>query len=151
MPYSRLGYTSKEMIKTGYASDFKKNDPRPANSGTVILITRGRPFPWLDYDEWQRVLSPQKETKDRWLNSKKTEQDWKIYLDDFNPQMKVAKPVEAIERLRRRVKNGETITLLCYCKPEDHCHRNIIKSLIKSNTSNKKKVKGTEAKSKTRS
>ena len=54
MPYSRLGYTSKEMIKTGYASDFKKNNPRPANSGTVILITRGRPFPWLDYDEWQR-------------------------------------------------------------------------------------------------
>lgn len=140
-----------DMIKTGYASDFKKNNPRPANSGTVILITRGRPFPWLDYDEWQRVLSPQKETKDRWLNSKKTEQDWKIYLDDFNPQMKEVSPVEAIERLHQRVKNGETITLLCYCKPEDHCHRNIIKSLIKSNTSNKKKVKGTEAKSKTRS
>ena len=82
MPYSRLGYTPKErneMIKTGYASDFKKNTPRPANSGTVILITRGRPFPWLDYDEWQRVLSPQKETKDRWLNSKKTEQDWKLF------------------------------------------------------------------------
>ena len=47
MPYSRLGYTAKErneMIKTGYASDFKKNNPRPANSGTVILITRGRPI-----------------------------------------------------------------------------------------------------------
>lgn len=144
MPYSRLGYTAKErneMIKTGYASDFKKNNPRPPNSGTVILITRGRPFPWLDYDEWQRVLSPQKETKDRWLTSKKTEQDWKIYLDDFNPQMKETKPVEAIERLRQRVKNGETITLLCYCKPEDHCHRNIIKSLIEVNTSKVKNIK----------
>ena len=98
-----------------------------------------RSVPWLDYDEWQRVLSPQKETKDRWLTSKKTEHDWKIYLDDFNPQMKEAKPVEAIERLGQRVKNGETITLLCYCKPEDHCHRNIIKSLIKGNTSKVKK------------
>ena len=57
--------------------------------------------------------------------------------------MKEAKPVEAIERLRQRVKNGETITLLCYCKPEDHCHRNIIKSLIEGNRSNKKKVKST--------
>ena len=46
------------------------------------------------------VLSPQKGTKDRWLTSKKTEQDWKIYLDDFNPQMKETKPIEAIERLR---------------------------------------------------
>ena len=52
-----------------------------------------------------------------------------------NPQMKETKPVEAIERLCQRVKNGETITLLCYIRPEDHCHRNIIKSLIEGNTS----------------
>ena len=77
-----------------------------------------------------KVTITQKETKDRWLSSKKTEKDWKIYLDDFNPQMKQTEPVEAIERLCQRVKNAERITLLCYCKPEDHCHRNIRKSLI---------------------
>ncbi|MGB8449325.1 MAG: hypothetical protein WCE25_06375 [Nitrososphaeraceae archaeon] len=77
LPYSKLEYTlEKEMIKTGYASDLRRTTP---DQLTVALsITRGRPFPWLDYDEWQRVLSPQKETKDRWLSSKKTEQDWKI-------------------------------------------------------------------------
>ena len=44
--------------------------------------------------------------------------------------MKELKSVEAIEALRRRVKKGETITLLCYCKEGEHCHRDIIKSMI---------------------
>ena len=88
------------MIKTGYASDFNKKYPRPPKSGTVILITRGRPFAWLDYDEWKQVLSPQPKTLQRWLNSKKTEQDWRTYLDDFNSQMKTSEPVAAINALR---------------------------------------------------
>jgi hypothetical protein len=65
------------MIKTGWASDFKKTHPRPPNSGTVILITRGRPFPWLDYDKWMRILSPEPDTKNKWRYSQKTEEDWK--------------------------------------------------------------------------
>lgn len=123
------------MIKTGYASDFKKGQPRPPNSGTVILITRSSPFKfnWLAYDEWQQVLSPQSKTLDRWLHSKKTEQDWKIYLIEFESQMKASEPVAAINKLCQRVKNGETITLICFCKPGEHCHRYIIKSLIESN------------------
>ena len=100
--------------------------------GTVILITRLRPYPWLDYDEWQQVLSPQRKTLKRWLDSKKSE-DWKIYLSEFRPQMKESKPVAAIQKLRERVNNGETITLICFCKPFKHCHRYIIKSLIESN------------------
>lgn len=119
------------MIKTGYASDFNKKYPRPSDSGTVILITRGRAFPWLDYDEHIRVLSPQQKTLDRWLKSKRTEEDWKIYRNDFEQEMKASEPVAAINKLSQRVRNGETITLLCYCKPEEHCHRHIIKSLIK--------------------
>ena len=99
--------------------------------GTLILITRGRPYAWLEYDEWKPVLSPQPKTLYRWKhNSKQSEDDWKIYLDEFNPQMKGKEPLAAIEALRERVKNGETITLLCYCKPFKKCHRYIIKSLI---------------------
>jgi len=76
------------MIKTACASDFKKKNPRPPNSGTVILITRGPPRPWLDYDEYIQILSPQWDTVKRWLSSKRTEKDWEIYLSDFNPEMK---------------------------------------------------------------
>jgi uncharacterized protein YeaO (DUF488 family) len=120
------------MIKTGYASDFSKKHPRPPDSGTVILITRGMPFNWLDYDEHIRVLSPQRKTKNKWLKSKQTEKDWKIYLDEFYPQMKTSEAISAMKALSGRVRKGETITLICYCKPEVHCHRYIIKNLIES-------------------
>ena len=81
----------------------------------------------------QPILSPHLDTKNRWFASKKTEADWKRYEEEFFPQMKEIKAVEAIEALRQRVKKkGETITLLCYCKEGEHCHRDIIKSLIET-------------------
>ena len=116
-------------------SDFNKKHRRPPDSGTVILIARyggGGYFSWLDYDEWIQVLSPQRKTLKRWKDSKQTEEDWKIYLNDFEQEMKASKPLAVIKALRERVKNGETITLLCYCEPGKHCHRYIIKSLIES-------------------
>lgn len=118
------------MVKTGYASDFNRKNPRPANSGTVILITTGRRFPWLDCDEHIRELSPDRGPKDEWMRSKKTPKDWKRYLDKFFPKMKGEAAVSKIKELRSRSDNGETITLLCYCKPGQHCHRDIIKAMI---------------------
>ena len=103
-------------VKTGCASDFNKKHPRPPNSGRVILITRGPPYSWLDKDEYIKILSPQWGTAKRWLSSKMTENDWKIYMSEFNPEMKKEGPVKKIKELRERVNNGETITLLCYCK-----------------------------------
>jgi uncharacterized protein YeaO (DUF488 family) len=123
------------MIKTAYASDFNKKKTRPPNSGTAVLITRGGSYPWLDYDEWIIDLSPLRNTLSKWKKSKQTEEDWKKYREKFLPQMKKSKAVNKIEQLRQRSKNGESITLLCYCKPGLHCHRYIIKSLINgSNT-----------------
>lgn len=122
------------MIKTACASDFNKKNPRPPDSGTVILITVGRPFPWLDYDRWMSILGPRYDAMKRWKNSNKTEADWKIYLDEFVPKMKQIEELKAIEVLRQKVKKeGKTITLLCYCKPNEHCDRDIIKSLIDRN------------------
>lgn len=121
------------MIKTACASDFYKKKPgyvRPSDSGTVILITRGRPYPWLDYDEWKQVLGPRYDILNRWNTGEKTERDWKRYEEKFLPQMKEIEAVSAIAALRQRVKKGETVTLLCYCKEGQHCHRYIIKSLI---------------------
>ena len=120
------------MIKTAYASDFNKKKTRPPNSGTAVLITRGRPYPWLDYDEWSIDLSPLRGTLSKWKKSKQTEEDWKRYRVKFVPQMKESKAVNKIEELRQRSKKGETITLLCYCEKGKHCHRYIIKSLIEN-------------------
>jgi len=35
-----------------------------------------------------------------------------------------------IEQLATRSSNGEIITLLCYCRQGQHCHRGIVKTLI---------------------
>jgi len=66
----------------------------------------------------------------KWKYNKKTEEDWKIYEDKFLAKMKGQAAREAIAELRQRSSSGETITLLCYCKEGEHCHRFIIKSLL---------------------
>ena len=121
-------------VKTGRASKsgFHVDNTRPPDSGTVILITRGPPRKWVDKDEYIKILSPLSHTKNRWLGSKKTEADKKRYLNEFLPKMKQAEELIAIKELRQRVKDGETITLLCYCPEEDFYHRDIIKSMIEN-------------------
>lgn len=121
------------MIKTACASEFNKKKAgysRPLKRGTLILITRSRPYPWLDYDEWKQILSPSRETKDRWLKSERTESDWETYKEEFLPQMKKRETIKAIKGIRKRAQKGEIITLVCYCKKGQHCHRDIIKSLV---------------------
>jgi uncharacterized protein YeaO (DUF488 family) len=48
--------------------------------------------------------------------------------------MKKNKAADKIELLRQRHQGGETITLLCYCRSGQHCHRYIIKSLIEGSS-----------------
>ena len=44
--------------------------------------------------------------------------------------VRIQGPVKKIEELRQRVNNGETITLLRYCKKGVNCHQDIIKAMI---------------------
>ena len=48
--------------------------------------------------------------------------------------MKGSEAVGKIEELRERSKKGEIISLLCHCRPGEHCHRYIIKSKIKGSS-----------------
>ena len=115
------------MIKTMYIYT-----PKQTSDGTRILIARKWPrgISKSHFDEWYKELSPQEDTLKKWLDSKKTEEDWKKYLSNFLPQMKRSEAVAKIEELRKRSKKGEIITLLCHCRPGEHCHRYIIKSKI---------------------
>ena len=115
-------------VKRVYDAVEKEND------GTRILIMRlwprgiGREKNKID--EWKKVLSPCRDTLNSWNNSKKTEQDWKLYLSKFQPQMKGKEESHEIQKLHVRSGNGEVITLLCGYKHETHCHRYVIKSMI---------------------
>jgi uncharacterized protein YeaO (DUF488 family) len=68
--------------------------------------------------------------KDRWMHSKKTEKDWQLYERDFNTWINRPEARAMIEQLATRSSNGEIITLLCYCRQGQHCHRDIVKTLI---------------------
>ena len=107
-------------------------DAREESDGTRILITRKWPIGQKKdrFDEWIRDLSPDEDILNKWDESKKTDEDWKRYRVKYLPQMKLSEAVNKIEELRHRSKNGEIITLLCYCESGEHCHRYIIKSLI---------------------
>jgi uncharacterized protein YeaO (DUF488 family) len=119
------------MIKTKYIYTQKET-----SDGTRILIARKWPrgIRKGHFHEWYKELSPEEDTLKEWLDSKKTEVDWKKYLSKFLPQMKGSEAVAKIEELRERSKKGEIITLLCHCRPGEHCHRYIIKSKIKGSS-----------------
>lgn len=115
------------MIKTKYIYA-----PRETSDGTRILIARKWPrgVRKAHFDEWIKELSPEDDTLKKWLDSKRTEEGWKKYLSKFLPQIKASNAAGKIEELRERSKKGEVITLLCHCRPGEHCHRYIIKSKI---------------------
>jgi uncharacterized protein YeaO (DUF488 family) len=115
------------MIKTK-----RLYEPKEDSDGTRILITRKWPGGQKKdrFHEWIKDLSLDLDPLNKWNDSRKSEADWKKYREKFLPQMKENQSSKIIEELRQRSKNGETITLLCYCNPGEHCHRYIIKSLI---------------------
>ena len=115
------------MIKTKYIYA-----SRETSDGTRILIAKKWPRGVRKghFDQWIKELSPEEDTLKKWLDSKKTEEDWKKYLSSFLLQIKGSNAVVKIEELRERSKKREVITLLCYCRPGEHCHRYIIKSKI---------------------
>ena len=62
------------MIKTKYIYA-----PKETSDGTRILIARKWPRgtrKW-HFHEWYKELSPEEDTLKKWLDSKKTEEDWK--------------------------------------------------------------------------
>lgn len=115
------------MIKTK-----RMYEPKDDSDGTRILITRKWPPGQKKdrFDEWIKDLAPKEDTLNKWEDSKRTEEDWKRYTVMFYPQMKESAAANKIEELHQRSNNGETITLLCYCEKDEHCHRYIIKSMI---------------------
>ena len=110
------------------------NDPKEPDDGSRILICRYRPrgLPKGDetWHEWQKDLAPSPELLADYHGKSRQPTSWSEYRQRYLREMLKQKP--AIEALANRVKNGETITLLCssQCTREDRCHRSLLKSLI---------------------
>jgi uncharacterized protein YeaO (DUF488 family) len=111
------------------------DDPVEPGDGARILICRYRPRALRKEDEtwnaWMPHLGPSKELHAAVYGKHGTPPiSWAAYRQAYLREMREQK--QAITELALRVKNGETITLLCssQCDRESRCHRAILKELI---------------------
>ena len=114
----------KGTLYTSYFAKIKQG------KGHKISVARFNPK-WLnqrDIDEWFRDLAPSVELLNDYKNNKI---DWKQYTERYNKYLtegyftnpRINKMVCTIESL---LNNGKDVTIYCYEKPSDNCHRHLI-------------------------
>ena len=112
------------------------NDPKDPDDGFRLLVTRYRPrgVSKADetWDEWNPQLGPDKALHAAVYTDMASKIPWPLYRKHYIEQQK--KNAQVISDLARRVRGGETITLLCSsaCVREGRCHRSILKELIEA-------------------
>ena len=100
-------------------------DAPDKSDGARILVMRlwPRGIRRGQVDEWNRDLAPSREL----LRAFKHEGlPWQGYVRRYWREIRP----EALDDLRRRARR-ETITLLCSCKDESHCHRGLLRKRLK--------------------
>src|SRR6266850_4600551 len=110
------------------------NDPEEEGDGFRLLITRYRPRGISKeeetWDEWWPRLGPSRELHAAVYGKKGLAIGSDVYRKRYLAEMREQKGT--IGELAKRVKGGETITLLCSsaCERESRCHRSLLKELI---------------------
>ena len=110
------------------------NDPEEEGDGFRLLITRYRPRGISKeeetWDEWWPRMGPSRELHAAVYGKKGLAIGWDVYRKRYLAEMREQQ--ETIGELAKRVKGGETITLLCSsaCERESRCHRSLLKELI---------------------
>ena len=110
------------------------DDPKEEGDGFRLLITRYRPrgIPKAQetWEEWWPQLGPSKELHAAVYGKGRMPIGWEVYRVRYLAEMKRQK--EKIGELARRLRDGETITLLCSsaCVREARCHRSLLKVLV---------------------
>jgi uncharacterized protein YeaO (DUF488 family) len=112
------------------------NDPIEPDDGYRLLICRYRPRGVSKDEEiwnaWDPSMGPSKELHAAVYTTTSSPLGWAQYRQKYLVEMRARKP--SIEALAARVKNGETITLLCSsaCTRESRCHRSLLAELIQA-------------------
>ena len=105
-------------------------DPVEESDGKRFLVTqhwpRGISKKRLKLADWIRDLAPSKELLQDWKNNSINWQEYELrYFKEMENKQ------EFIQKLANKAKSG-TITLLCFEKEDNpHCHRHLLKNLLK--------------------
>ena len=112
------------------------NDPAEPDDGLRVLICRYRPRGVRKQDEawdmWYPNLGPSKTLHRAVYTEEASKLPWPQYRRRYLEEQRASGAL--IEELAKRVKSGETITLLCSsaCVRESRCHRSLLKELIEA-------------------
>jgi uncharacterized protein YeaO (DUF488 family) len=111
-------------------------DPRESSDGTRILVMRlwPRGIRREQVDEWNRDVAP---SVGLLRAFKRGGLPWERYVQGYWKEI----APEAVDALRRRARRG-TITLLCGCPDENHCHRGLLRDAIEKKRSSPQRHKG---------
>jgi uncharacterized protein YeaO (DUF488 family) len=103
--------------------------------GTVRRPPRGVPKSkfasqnW--YDVWFPNLAPSLETMKR-AQAANTPAHWAAFARKYRAEMARPDPARAIELLAA-LSQHSNFSVGCYCEDEAHCHRSILRALLKEN------------------
>jgi uncharacterized protein YeaO (DUF488 family) len=103
------------------------DEPSPED-GRRILITRYWPrgVPKSAVDEYTTKVAPSRQLLREFKHEGLT---WEEYVPRFLEEMASSEAQSAISGLAELASSG-TITLMCICPDEDHCHRSVLRKLI---------------------
>lgn len=95
------------------------------DDGTRICVMR-----WVrgfyKYDKWIKDLAPSPALLKSYMKYK----NWDLFEPSYKCEMKDKQSL--IRDLKERSDGGEIITLLCWEKTDDCCHRRLLKELIEN-------------------
>ena len=95
--------------------------------GTRVIVAGGFPEDYSSYHEHWPELGP---TKKLLYDYKYHGLPWEQYEIVFFKLMKGHRAQRKIRELAERSHVGEIITLLCWERSDEHCHRRLVKQLI---------------------
>ncbi|HEX2614819.1 MAG TPA: DUF488 domain-containing protein [Nitrososphaera sp.] len=110
-------------------------DPAENSDGIRILVTRYHPRikgfkKGIGYSEWLMGLSPLGPAVKKFKAGRMTEHEFgKQYLSYLAVSNEARKE---LARVRELLKNGETVTLLCYEPEGEFCHRHLLKGYLEN-------------------
>lgn len=102
------------------------------SDGVRVLVSRYYPrgVKRDRFDQWIRNAAPEipllKEYKSGTI-------DWAEFSKKYKEQMRTQpESKKAVQELVGLLQDGKTVTLLCYEKEGENCHRNLLKELVES-------------------
>ena len=117
-----------------YTSYLDRLDELPDDSIKIIVM---RYYPTninvLKYNKlyFDNTLAPSKEILDKYNDSKKTINDWRVFESKFNEELKTRKDlILSINKLVKLLKMNKDIYLICHEYNGMFCHRQLIAKYI---------------------